>query len=235
MLSAIASGIEHMGFSDHFPFRFENGSQSAFRVPIEQAQDYCNTIHSLAEKYKAQIDLHLGFEMEYYPTLFAQMLQSAKDLGAQYLILGQHFLEPEYLNYCSVSQPCDDAQSLKTYANLLIEAMQTGAFTYVAHPDIFFFTGERTLYEQQVRRICQASLAYNIPLEINFLGIRDQRHYPNDAFWEIAGQVGCPVTFGFDAHKKENAADLDSARIAYQMVQDHHLNYIGAPKLLPLK
>lgn len=33
-----------------------------------------------------------------------------------------------------------------------------------------------------------ASRELNIPLEINFLGVRDNRIYPNEWFWEVAGR-----------------------------------------------
>ncbi|MBQ7793091.1 MAG: hypothetical protein IJ366_01090 [Clostridia bacterium] len=46
----------------------------------------------LKEKYKDEIDIKIGFEIEYYPDEFNNMLKNAIDLGAEYLILGQHFL-----------------------------------------------------------------------------------------------------------------------------------------------
>ena len=47
-------------------------------------------------KYAGQIELSIGFEMEYYPEYFSQMLENVRQMGAEYLILGQHFLQPEH-------------------------------------------------------------------------------------------------------------------------------------------
>ena len=72
------------------------------------------------------------------------------------------------------------------------------------------------------------------PLEINLLGIRTGRFYPNPRFWQIAGEVGCPVTFGFDAHMPKDAYDGDSLNVAKWLVKRYKLNYIGMPKIIRL-
>jgi histidinol-phosphatase (PHP family) len=43
----------------------------------------------------------------------------------------------------------------------------------------------------------------NIPLEMNLLGVREDRHYPNSDFWEIVAEENCPVIIGADAHTPE--------------------------------
>ena len=77
----------------------------------------------------------------------------------------------------------------------------------------------------------EASLVMGVPLELNFLGIREGRYYPRSLFWEIAGRVGSPMTFGFDAHQPEVAADLASLPRAEEIVRKYGLNYIGKPTL----
>ena len=86
-----------------------------------------------------------------------------------------------------------------------------------------------------MRRLCIASRELNIPLEINFLGIRDNRNYPNEAFWQVAGQEKAPVTFGFDAHTVDDACDRESQKKAEEMVKKYDLNYIGKPEIIKLK
>ena len=73
-----------------------------------------------------------------------------------------------------------------------------------------------------------------MPLEINFQGIREERAYPKEAFWEVAGKIGCPVTFGFDSHQTHAAGDIKSFPKAMEMVEKFKLNYIGKPKLKSL-
>ena len=232
--TAIAGGIRYMGFSDHMPHVFPDGHQSDYRVPFEQGHEYINCIRALREKYAGKIELSVGFEMEYYPDYFDAMLQNAKDFGAEYLILGHHFLRQEYPGGLGVTRMNDDPEDLEEFVSSVIAAMETGVFSYVAHPDSFNFVGDEVLYRDQMRRICIRSRELNIPLEINFLGIRRGRHYPNERFWQIAGEEQSPVTFGYDAHATSEAYDPDSLPIAMDIVKKYHLNYIDRPRLRPL-
>ncbi len=232
--TAIKGGIKYMGFSDHAPFKLPCGYESLYRVPQALAKDYIDTVSELREKYKQQIDIKIGFEMEYYPDYFETMLKNVIDFGAEYLILGQHFVNDEYPNGIS-SSSAKAEEHLIAYANLVIEGIKTGCFTYVCHPDVIGFNGEDSVYEREMRRICVASREYNIPLEINFLGIRFSRHYPNEKLWKIAGEEKCPVTFGFDAHATEEAYDGDSIKPALELVKKYNLNYIGMPKIIDIR
>lgn len=172
--------------------------------------------------------------MEYYPNDFETMLRTAKDWGAEYLILGQHFLGNEYKGYPYSGNSFSQAKDLRTYTDLLIDAMKSGAFTYVAHPDIFHFQGESEYYRQEVLRLCHTGEETGVPLEINFLGIRSGRHYPTNSFWEIVGETQAPVAFGFDAHDTAAAYDEASLSVANAMVAKYNLNYIGKPVLRKL-
>lgn len=235
ILRAIEGGITHMGFSDHVPFNFPDGFRSSYRIPMEQAEDYFSTLRALREKYKDQIDLKIGFEMEYYPDYFPAMLDTARALGSEYLILGQHFVDTDQPPSLYVIKPSDDPAQLKAYVRNVLDGMDTGVFTYLAHPDVFHFTGDAGIYEEEMRKICVAAREKNIPLEINFVGIRSHRNYPREDFWAIAGQEQAPVTFGCDAHHAKDAYDSASAQVAMDLVCKYHLNYIGRPKLVLLQ
>ena len=230
---AIKHGIKYMGFSDHAPFVFPDGHQSYYRVPQELGREYMDTIGKLRDEFKDDIDIKIGFEMEYYPLYFDDMLRNVKELGTEYLILGQHFIHNEFPDGKYAGSDGHNEKDLEDYVNCVIEGIKTGVFTYVAHPDVFNYPGGR-LYKKNMERICMASAQYNIPLELNFLGIRDKRLYPRDEFWAMAGAVGCPVTFGFDSHDVKSAYDGDSIEIAEEFVAKHKLNYIGRPNIITI-
>lgn len=202
---ALASGLDTMGFSDHCPFRFPDGSESGFRVKCKDAPDYIETLNSLAGEYRGRIDIIPGFEMEYYPEFFDEMLSYVRSLGAKYLILGEHFLGREWPEGKLSIRETDDASDLVTYVDMVIEAMEKQVYSCVCHPDLINFTGDADCYEKEMRRLCRASVLTKTPLEINFLGIRDSRNYPNPAFWKIAGEEGCTAVFGLDAHNVSQA------------------------------
>lgn len=228
---AIECGIKHMGFSDHAAFMFPDGYESGYRVPMAEVECYVNELRVLREKYKNEIDIKIGFEMEYYPLYFDEMLEIAKKAGGEYLILGQHFVNNEHPGGDYTYAGTDDVGLLKEYVSEVIEGIKKGVFTYVAHPDLFRFTGDDEVYREEMQKICRASKKYDIPLEINFLGIRDNRKYPNPLFWELVGKEQSPVTFGFDAHDVKSAYDAKSLTKANETVKKFKLNYIGMPKI----
>lgn len=233
---AVACGITELGFSDHLPFRFPDGYESFYRIPTAEVNSYKNALSALREAYKDRIKIHIGFEMECYPKYFDEMLQNARNYGAEYLILGQHFLGSEHPDGQSATTMTRDPAQLTEYVDCVVRGIESGVFTYVAHPDMINFAGEETIYINEMQRICDASVACNVPLEINLLGIRGSRRYPRKLFWELAGKTQVPVTIGSDAHDPQNVYDPDSLAVAKQWIAEFNLNYIGkAPLINPDK
>ena len=93
-------------------------------------------------------------------------------------------------------------------------------------PDLLNFIGDEQIYDQWMRKLCLSAKEMNIPLEINFLGIRDKRNYPNSRFWKIAGEVGNRVVFGADAHQPEVVWNPETISVAENMVRKYHLNLV---------
>ena len=232
---AIECGIEYMGFSDHAPFIFHDGGEISCHVQQADAEGYIGSIKRLKEKYSEKIDLMVGFEMEYMPSHFDKMLENAKNSGAEYLILGQHYIADGYPDAIASGERTESEERIERYAYCVCKGIMSGAFSYVAHPDMMKFVGCDEIYKREMKKICLCSLEYNIPVEINFLGIRTGRFYPNPRFWEIASEIGCPVTYGFDAHTPKDAYDEKSLEAANWLVRRYKLNYIGKPNIIKLK
>ena len=229
---AIENGITKLGFSDHAPYAFSNGYVSSHRVPMEQVADYFETISKLRDEYRDRIDIKIGFEMEYYPHYFKEMLETAVELGAEYLILGQHYYSDERPEITVYGSATDSVDVLRSYVSDVCAGMASGAFTYLAHPDYIRFTGDEDVFLSELRKVCRASNEYGVPLEINFLGIRGRRHYPRQSFWRLAGEEGCEVVFGFDAHHARDAYDGESLAVAEKMVKKYGLRLNEDPKLV---
>lgn len=231
---AIEAGIKHLGFSDHAPFIFPDGFENSYRVPMREGESYVSDIKALREKYADRIEISIGLEMEYYPDYFDEMLKIARNIGAEYLILGQHFILGEHPSGIGAGGPTDNAEHLRIYVDEVIEAMKSGVFTYVAHPDLMCFTGSDEVYEREITRLAIASKEYSIPLEINLAGIRYNKFYPADKFWRIVGQIGAPVTIGYDAHIATDMLNKEQLDVADGIIKKHCLNYIGKAKLIKI-
>ena len=220
--AAIEKGMEVLGFADHSPYIFSDGHQSGFRMGVNAYAEYVESILALREEFKDQIRILVGAEMEYYRDDFKVTFDFMRQLPIDYLILGQHFVdsEPGKLYNGGAS---DDEERLVNYVDRVIEAMNLGVYSYVAHPDIINYTGSEEKYRSEIRRLLKASLETETPLEINLLGIREGRHYPKAAFWEEAGKLGCHVIFGCDAHSPKTVSDDASAAVAEEMVKKYGL------------
>ena len=232
---AVESGIIHMGFSDHAPYFFADDKATGKRMTSTEAREYVASIRRLRELYKNKIDIKIGFEMEYYPDKFHDMLTFVRSLGAEYLILGQHYMKGIFTGGYHVINGKATDEDLINYVRDVITAMESGVFTYVAHPDMINYLGDESLYEREMRKLCIASKRTNTPLEINCQGIREDRIYPAESFWKIAGEVGCPVIIGLDAHSADAAGDRESEKKAQKLINKYNLNYIGKPNLIPIQ
>lgn len=228
--AAIQAGMKILGFSDHTPYLFPEGYYSNFRMKPELLPDYARTILELREKYADQIEIHLGVECEYYPKHFQDVLNLLREHQVEYLILGQHFTGNEYdSNYGG--RPTTREEELKRYCRQSMEAMNTGLFTYFAHPDLYHFLGSGRFYRQQMRDLCREANSCGVPLELNLLGIREDKWYPNPLFWEVAGEENCTVILGCDAHA-ESALDNPAASAkAEKLIRAYGLKVIDTVEL----
>ena len=99
---------------------------------------------------------------------------------------------------------------------------------------LFNFTGDVNVYKRESARLLKACKEYNVPVEINCLGIRTNRHYPRKEFWELAGEIGTPVVIGIDAHDEFATYDETTLRVVNLLIRTYNLNFIKdfKPKLL---
>ena len=210
---AVERGLSVLGFSDHVTMPFPDGHESRFRVPRARLEDYVESVLALREEFRDRIRILLGFEAEYYPDLFGAMRELLSAWPVDYLILGQHFNDSSESLYNT--RPQADPAALAVYTDRVLEAAATGAFSYVAHPDLVNYVGSVDDYRREMRRLCEGIKEEDVPLELNLLGFREMRNYPRAEFWEIAAETGNRVVVGCDAHRPEHVADPDNLEEAF--------------------
>ena len=200
--SALEAGIEILGFSDHTPYFFHTDKYSRFRMRPEAFPGYCQSVEQLKKDYRGKVEIHLGVEAEYYPALFPELLAYLQENRVEYLLLGQHYINNEQDGVYS-GRTTVGADVLKTYCHQTMDAMNTGLFTYFAHPDLIGYGEDKDIYQKYMKEVVREAKSCNVPLEMNLLGIREDRHYPNSDFWEIVAEENAPVIIGADAHSPE--------------------------------
>lgn len=217
--TAIERGLRILGFSDHTPYYYDGDYVSGVRMLPEEVEGYVESIQKLKDEYKSQIEIKLGFETEYYPKYFEKLLQLYAQYPVDYIILGQHFLNNE-VGEIYTGRPEASIDRIDRYADQVIEAIHTGCFTYLAHPDLCLYEGDSQRYRNAMKRICLAAKEAGLPLEINLLGMRTNRHYPKKDFFRIAADCGCTIVLGSDAHRPEDVTDPASEQTARGWVKE---------------
>lgn len=222
---AIDGGLLGFGFSDHSPYPFPEGFRSPSRMNMELIDSYCSEIRTLKEKYKDHIEIYLGFETEYYPKYWDRLMQEYKRCGVEYMIFAGHFIGNEdNPDAFSAFERTADRERLTRFVDWNIAAMNTGRYTYFAHPDVLNFVGDNELYLCEMERLIIRAKELDLPLEINMYGMRDGRHYPRVDFWELVGRIGAPVVAGMDCHRLSHVANKDEMNAVARFADRYRLD-----------
>ena len=228
--AAIAVGIKTLGFSDHIPCPYKNGFVSGIRMDMGAASEYVSTLRRLGEEYKNDIKIYVGFEAEYIPKFYREQMDLCDSLAIDYLIMGQHFLGSEDVGPYT-GTPTDDESRVRDYVDTVLEGMNTGSYCCLAHPDILNYQGLDSIYEWEMTRLCRELKKMKIPLELNLLGISQNKQYPAERFWKIVSEIGNEVILGLDAHCVEHLMDVESYQKGKEMARKYHLNIIEGLKI----
>lgn len=228
VINARNNGVKILGFSDHIPFNEYEYQDVDSRMNILDLEKYYTEIKVLKNKY-SDIHIYTGFEAEYKKENIEYLARMRKSVD--YLLLGQHFVNGVDKN--------NNKDYPLIYAKSLIEAMETGLFDIVVHPDIFLSERKTIILKDDIevfdnnsiaasRAICQAAKRLNIPLEINLLGVRDNRDYPSNLFFQIAKENDNEIVVGVDAHLPENINTInEDIERALKIINVNNLNIVN--------
>lgn len=228
---AVKHQYTELGMSCHVPY--ENFPEMGRRMEYEDIAVYLNDIEAAQKKYP-QISLLKAFECEYFPHIHDYIASLAKK--TDYLVLAQHYikLDGKYQDAFHFTKPCQ----LEMYAEKITEAMATGLFKLLAHPDVFM-----CLYPkwdeaciETTRKIAEAANQYGVILELNANGFRRGKKeyqdgvrypYPSEKFWSLIATEypQTPVVVNSDCH---NPAYLNDRYMimARDMAKDLNLNVV---------
>lgn len=230
---AKAAGLKTLGFSDHTPYWFGCDYYSNYRMFPEQLGDYVNCVEEARRQNQGELEIRLGVETEYYPKFFGELMARLRDTPIEYMLLGQHYVGDEIGDWYS-GRPTADTDILARYCRQVCDAMETGLFSYLAHPGLIHYKGSDTVYRAYLRQVCRVAKSCGLPLEINLLGLRERRHYPDLRVWELAAEEGCTVVFGCDAHDPVGLNDPESLDRAMGIVRNFDLELVETVALRPI-
>ncbi|MBD3789006.1 MAG: histidinol-phosphatase [Campylobacterales bacterium] len=200
---AIELEIDVYGFSEHAPMDFDQ----KYRLAFEEMEAYTQEVLEAKERYKNDIRILLGYEVDYLPGYMDERVLNAK---VDYLIGSVHFIDkwgfdnPEFIGGYK-DRNIDEIW--KAYFEATEMMAKTGKFDIVGHLDLikvfkFMPSIDTRLLAKDALKAIKAS---NMVLELNAAGLRKPvgEIYPSRALLEEAYELDIPITFASDAHSVE--------------------------------
>ena len=229
-------GISMIGFSEHIPNPDLVLPDEDHRMLSSEVDGYIASINKMKQEHP-DMTILAGFEAEYDPMREA-FLGEMRD-KVDYIILGQHFVN----RGLQMISPNNNPNYPIEYANMVSQAIDSGIFDIVAHPD-HFMEFRDTMESDETRKlfdenavlasqiICEKARDMGIPIEINLAKATSGKvlsdgslAYPHPTFWKVAQEIdGLKILKGVDAHDLGAFKDIPKAeqQIASieQMVSD---------------
>ena len=197
---AIDIGIDIYGFSEHAPMEFDK----KYRLRFNEMIDYERDIIEAKERYRDNIKILLGYEVDFLPQYLDRRVLEAK---VDYLIGSVHFIDnwgfdnPEFIGEYS-NRDIDDIWI--EYFNAIENMAKSGHFDIVGHLDlikVFKYMPKRDI-GLIAKNALKAIKKSNMVLEVNSAGLRKPigEFYPSKTLLQEAYSLDIPISFGCDAH-----------------------------------
>ena len=213
---AIEVGIEEICVTDHMPLLC---SEAKDRIPHGKVKEYCVAVRELADKYKSDISVKLGIEVDYHPSVIGE-IEAVLEVGEFDYILGSshlHVIQEKELFNGNVTH--------NEYARMMFEntirAAETRYFDAISHLDMFRWIFSRNdryplrddrffpeVHKTLIDETLDAIKENGLRLEINphFAESTEDLNdtYPCVYIVERALEKGIQFSFGSDAHLPES-------------------------------
>ena len=200
---AIELGIDIYGFSEHAPMDFD----LKYRLPFEEMDAYVHDVLTAKEKYKNDISILLGYEVDW---LQGHMDERVLNADVDYLIGSVHFIDkwgfdnPEFIGGWKDK---DIDEIWKAYFEATEAMARSAKFDIVGHLDlikVFKFMPKQDI-RILAKDVLHAIKKSNMVLEVNTAGLRKPvgEMYPSRDLLEVAYSLNIPITFSSDAHAVE--------------------------------
>ncbi len=198
---AIEKEIKYFGFSDHAPMEFDK----EYRMSFNDMRFYEGEVKRLKDIYKKDIEILLGYEVDYLPNYMDERVINAK---VDYLIGSVHFLDgwgfdnPEFIGEYKNR---DIDKIWEEYFDAIKSMAKSGKFDIVGHIDlikVFKYLPKKeikVIASEAIKEIKRA----NLVVELNMAGYKKPINelYPSKDILELIKEHDIDITFGSDAHK----------------------------------
>ncbi len=224
---AIKLNLTSIGLSDHFPYEFlkkiETIPYKEYSMTLQELEGYVSLAESLKKKYKSQINVKIGFEIDYVEEqediLNNHLKKFIKRLD--YIIGSVHIVFGDHGAWCF-----DDTKFLKEYDyngvdnvylqyfKLIRNMLNSNKFSFdiIGHFDLpkkfRKFPENKDLILKEAIKTIELVKKKNKAIEINTSGLRKdvKEQYPSEELIKIMCEKEIPIVLGSDAHDPKEVA-----------------------------
>jgi len=230
---ALGQGIKTLGFSSHAPLPFE----TLWAMPQGQLASYVNEITALKEKYKENIQLYAGLEVDYIPGIIGPKDKSITQLSLDYTVGSVHYVDqfPDetyaeadgsrqvFVNAIDQIFSGEVKRLVKRYFELVRNMLTESKPTILGHLDKLkihntagiLFDENENWYKDEVMYTLEVLATSGVILEVNTRGLYKKKckeTYPSQWVLEEALKKDVPVTINSDAHHpRETTYNFETA------------------------
>ncbi|GAB1360482.1 histidinol-phosphatase [Porphyromonadaceae bacterium] len=238
VLEAIRLGFKAFGFSAHSPLPFS----TVWNMPAEKMDDYITEIRGLQRKYKEQIEVYLGLEVDYLTPDYNASIPYFKDLDLDFRIGSVHFVYgPENNRMMSIDGPSSEFDegvkeafggdlnaTIREFFRSSMDMVERGGFEIVGHVDKIQMNGRlhpgfdytSTLYNQLIDDLFALIAEKELIVEINTksLGPKGILYPHADLFKRLKG-FNIPIQVNSDSHHP--SLITDGFDHVYSLLKEH--------------
>ncbi|WP_092869945.1 histidinol-phosphatase HisJ family protein [Acetitomaculum ruminis] len=210
ILQGIKLGLKHMCFTDHVDYDYP--LDEIFEFDMEE---YFNTLNALKEKYKDQIEVHIGVELGLQPHLQERYDRLLSSYPFDFVIGSSHVVKGFDPYYGEYYEGRTEYEAYHEYFEYVLEnIMAFDNFDVYGHIDYVVRYGPNKnadysyeKYSDIIDRILQKLIEKGKGIELNTAGFKYGLGHPNptekiiEKYRELGGKI---ITIGSDGHKTEH-------------------------------
>lgn len=220
--AAVESKIDVLGFTEHCPVKENRWKKS--RMDYKMMEIYLEDVEKQKNDFN-NLKVLSGFECDYFKE-YKNYLSELKE-RVDYLITGVHYLQTSKDTDFPLHHYTMGKKELFAYSKQYIDSIESGLFSFGAHPDLFaikylHFDEEAAAVSKD---IIECAVEYDLPLEVNGNGLLKNKilvdgsyrsPYPIEDFWKIAENYpSLKVVASPDAHNPINIERFASDSIDF--------------------
>jgi histidinol-phosphatase (PHP family) len=250
--SALQQSLLAYGFSSHAPLPFE----STWAMKEQNLAKYIAEIRGLQDKYKNDIQLYCGMEVDYIPGKIGPKSKLVLDAALDYTVGSVHFVDsfPDgkgweidgahqvFLDGLHQIFGGDVQKAVSRYFELTRQMVEGECPDVVGHIDKIkiqdergeLFSQQASWYQQQMRQTLTLIADAGAIVEVNTRGIYKKKTpetYPARWVLEEIQRLNIPITLNSDAHRPDEitACFPDTAQMLLATgFRKLHILYNGA-------